>query len=173
MVESTKPQSSKWYRALLREILLATALLATLIVVLGERWRREPLDAFLSVVFDSYSIHRIAEEVDPTCRMLDGKLFGGIAGRKKIHRGFVVLDCESASRNAVVEAIKRDIRRQFDIERWKYTENHSTREDWQVTAVRNGVVVQLIFQFVSPREDDRQSRRRLSIQWAELGTANW
>ena len=158
-------------RITIREILLTTALAAVLALVIRDRWLPNPLDAYAGFRIDQYLISDAAHDVDPSSFLMNGQLTGGFAGGRMLHQGFAVLECDSAKRDAVVANIKERIRVQLENAEWQFVENLNTPDDLQISAINNGTISQLIFQFVSPKatNSQRQETCQLSVQWAELG----
>ena len=158
-------------RITIREMLLATAFAALVVVMIRDRWMPNPLDAYVGLRIDQYLISEAAREVDNSSALIKGNLTGGFAGGRMLHQGYAILECHSAERDTVVASIKDRIREQFKDTGWQYVENYSTSEDWQISAFNNGSMSQLIFQFVSPETANNhyKTTQRLGVQWAELG----
>ena len=158
-------------RITIREMLIATAFAALLVVMIRDRLMPNALDAYAGLRIDQHLISEAAREVDNSSTLIKGQLTGGFAGGKMLHQGYAILECNSAERDTVVANVKEKIRGLFKNTGWRYVENYSTSEDWHISAFNNGSVSQLIFQFVSSEtgSDRCQTTCRLSVQWAELG----
>lgn len=158
-------------RITIREMLIATACAALLVVMIRDRLMPNALNAYAGFRIDQHLISEAACEVDNSCILINGQLTGGFAGGRMLHQGYATLECGSTERDTVVENIKEKIRGLFVDTEWQYVENLSTPDYWQISTSKNGSISQLIFQFVSPQtaSDCSQTTCRLSVQWAELG----
>ncbi len=159
-------------RISIRELLLLTLLSAVVVVQIRDRLLPNPSTAYSGFRIDQHLMNEAAHEVDDSTTLVGGELIGGYAGERMLHRGYALLNCAEAKHGAIVERIKQKVRAMFVSTGWKYVENYSTAEDWQVTALKDGTMAQLIFQFTGA--PGPVQTRKLGIQWAELGyTKRW
>ena len=154
-------------RISIRELLLLTLLCAVIVVQVRDRVLPNPLAAYGDYRIDQHVMAEAACEVDVSAKLLDGELVGGYAGERVLHRGYAIIDCDETKHGEVVERIKQKVRSTFVSAEWKYVENGSTRDDWQVTAFKDGTMAQLLFQFTGATDSIRT--RKLGVQWAEMG----
>lgn len=154
-------------RITIREMLLLTLLAAVAVSYVRERFLPNPSAAYAGFTIDQHLMIEAAHELDDAAVLVGGELIGGFGGERMLHRGYALLDCDEASHVAIVENVKQKIRAMLVNTGWKYVEGHSTSEDWQIYALNNGTMSQLLFQFSGAT--DRVRTRRLGIQWAEMG----
>ncbi|MCA9129977.1 MAG: hypothetical protein KDB22_22975 [Planctomycetales bacterium] len=154
-------------RITIRELLLLTLLVAVFIIQIRDRLLPNPGSAYNGFRIDENLMVEAARDLDDSTTLIAGQLTGGYLGERMLHRGYALLNCDSAKHSAIVERVKQKVRAMFTGTGWKYTENNSTYESWQVTALKDGTMAQLIFQFTGAT--DQIQTRKLGIQWAELG----